>query len=129
VRLSESLAKMRLDSEVRPEDVTEALRLFQVSTMAANAADQVNERSLRSGSAGPGPAGGGASSHRDELDRTEIFLRSRLQLGSLVNKQKLIEEAAGTGYNAAVVARAVAIMASRGEVLERNQGRLLKRIK
>ena len=38
VRLSESLAKVRLDSEVRIEDVNEALRLFRVSTMAANAA-------------------------------------------------------------------------------------------
>jgi DNA replication licensing factor MCM5 len=125
VRLSESLAKMRLDSEVRPEDVTEALRLFQVSTMAANAADQVTERSLLSSSAGSGSS----SSQRDELDRTESFLRSRLQLGSLVNKQKLIEEAAGTGYNALIVTRALAIMASRGEILERNQGRLIKRIK
>ena len=40
VRLSESLAKMRLDDQVRSEDVTEAMRLFKVSTMAANAADQ-----------------------------------------------------------------------------------------
>jgi DNA replication licensing factor MCM5 len=128
VRLSESLAKMRLDPEVRAEDVTEALRLFQVSTMAANAADQVNEKALSS-------TGGGSSSssghqhHREEMDRTEAFLRSRLQLGSLVNKLKIIEEAAGQGYNAVLVARALAIMASRGEVLERNQGRLLKRLK
>jgi DNA replication licensing factor MCM5 len=39
VRISESLDKMRLDSQVRIEDVTEALRLFRVSTMAVNAAD------------------------------------------------------------------------------------------
>jgi DNA replication licensing factor MCM5 len=124
VRLSESLAKMRLDSEVRSEDVTEALRLFQVSTMAANAADQMNERALSS-MAGPS----GTSGQRTEMDRTEAFMRSRLQLGSLVNKRKLIEEAAGQGFNAVLVARALAVMASRGELLERNQGRLLKRIK
>jgi DNA replication licensing factor MCM5 len=67
--------------------------------------------------------------NREEMDRTESFLRSRLTVGSMVNKQKLIEEAAGQGFNAVLVSRALSIMASRGELLERNQGRLLKRIK
>jgi hypothetical protein len=44
----------------------------------------------------------------------------------MVNKQKLVEEAAGQGFNA--VARALS-SASRGEILERNQGRLIKRVK
>ena len=119
VRLSESLAKMRIDSIVRAEDVTEALRLFKVSTMAASAADQ-SQGSAYSAASAP---------NRQEMDRTESFLRSRLTVGSLVNRQKLIEEAAGQGYNAVLVARALWVMASRGELLERNQGRLLKRIK
>ena len=33
VRLSESLAKMRSDSEVQPQDTEEALRLFRVSAV------------------------------------------------------------------------------------------------
>ena len=119
VRLSESLAKMRIDNTVRSEDVTEALRLFKVSTMAASAADQNQENSYAAASA----------PNREELERTESFLRSRLTVGSLVNRQKLIEEAAGQGYNAILVARALSVLASRGELLERNQGRLLKRIK
>jgi DNA replication licensing factor MCM5 len=121
VRISESLAKMRIDSEVRSEDVTEALRLFQVSTMAASAADQKDNGWMATTAL--------SSSNREEMERTESFLRSRLTVGSLVNRQKLIEEAAGQGYNAFLVARALGIMASRGEALERNQGRLLKRIK
>jgi DNA replication licensing factor MCM5 len=120
VRLSESLAKMRIDSTVRAEDVTEALRLFKVSTMAASAADQSQGHSLYAAASAP---------NREEMERTESFLRSRLTVGSLVNRQKLIEEAAGQGYNAILVARALWIMSSRGELLERNQGRLLKRIK
>jgi DNA replication licensing factor MCM5 len=105
---------------VRIEDVNEALRLFRVSTMAANAADQnMGENSLMSA----------GSSNRDDLDRAQAFLRSRLTIGSMVNKQKLVEEAAGQGYNAMVVARVLSVMAMRGELLERNQGRLLKRIK
>lgn len=119
VRLSESFAKMRLDAEVRIEDVNEALRLFRVSTMAANAADQnMGENSLSSG-----------SSNREDIERAQGFLRSRLTVGSMVNKQKLIEEASGQGYNAMVVSRVLSVMAMRGDVLERNQGRLLKRVK
>ena len=121
VRVSESLAKMRLDSEVRPEDVTEALRLFKSSTLAANATDNV-------GGSGSGVGGGGVG-QRDDLDRTEAFLRGRLVVGSLVNKQKIVEEAAGQGLHALWVGRALAAMVGRGEVLERNQGRLLKRLK
>jgi DNA replication licensing factor MCM5 len=62
------------------------------------------------------------------MERTESFLRSRLTTGSMVNKQKLVEEAAGQGFNAVLVARALS-SASRGEILERNQGRLIKRVK
>ena len=119
MRLSESLAKMRLDSEVQPEDVAEALRLFRVSTMAANAADSNggNSNNLT------------ASAPLQEMERSEAFLRSRLAIGTIVNKQRLVEEAAAQGYNAMAVAKAIVIMAMRGEVQERNQGRLIKRIK
>jgi DNA replication licensing factor MCM5 len=119
VRLSESLAKTRLDSKVRIEDVNEALRLFRVSTMAASAADQnMGDKSLLSG-----------TTNREDIDRAQGFLRSRLAIGSMVNKQKLIEEASGQGYNVMVMARVISVMAARGELMERNQGRLLKRIK
>lgn len=120
VRISESLAKMRLDDDVKAEDVTEALRLFKVSTMAANQADE--------NMAGAMGLGGGENQHQ-EMTRTEDFLRARMNLGSTVNRQRLIEEAAGQGFNAVIVARCFSIMIMRGEVMERNSGRLLKRIK
>jgi DNA replication licensing factor MCM5 len=119
VRVSESLAKVRLDSEVRIEDVNEALRLFRVSTMAANAAGQnTTDQSLLTG-----------STNREDIERVQTFLRSRLAVGSMVNKQKLIEEASGQGYNVMILARVIAVMAMRGELLERNQGRLVKRVR
>lgn len=119
VRISESLAKARLDSQVRIEDVNEALRLFRVSTMAANSVDQtMSDRSLLTG-----------GTNREEIERAQGFLRSRLAVGSMVNKQKLLEEASGQGYNIMVVSRVLSVMAMQGEILERNQGRLLKRIK
>jgi DNA replication licensing factor MCM5 len=119
VRISESLAKIRLDAQVRIEDVTEALRLFRVSTMAANSVDQsMMDRSALIG-----------NNNREEIERAQGFLRSRLAVGSMVNKQKLLEEANGQGYNIMVVSRVLSVMAQQGEILERNQGRLLKRIK
>jgi hypothetical protein len=41
----------------------------------------------------------------------------------------LIEEASGQGYNFMTMALVLNVMAQRGELLERNQGRLLKRMK
>ena len=118
---------MRLENEVQAEDVAEALRLFKVSTMAANATDGRGS--------GPMSAPGGASimsaaaPSRDEMMRTESFLRSRLGVGTVVNKQRIVEEAASQGYNAMIVARAIAIMTMRGEIQERNQSRLIKRVR
>lgn len=117
MRISESLAKMRLDSEVQSEDVAEALRLFRVSTMTANAVESSGTTTNLGVSSG------------EEMERSEGFLRSRLAIGTIVNKQRLVEEAAAQGYNALLVAKAIVIMAMRGEVQERNQGRLIKRIK
>ena len=132
VRISESLAKMRLDSEVRVEDVTEALRLFQVSTMtAANTSESHNSSS--SAANNNSVASGGGLNNRDEIDRTESFVRSRFSLpsssNSYMNRQKLVEECIGQGYNAMTVARVLYIMVGRGEIIEKNQGRLLKRVK
>jgi len=125
VRISESLAKMRLDAEVRIEDVNEALRLFRVSTMAANATDQT--KVLGSGGGAGGAFGG--NNNREDLERAQGFLRCRLAIGTTVNKQKLIEEGSGQGYHFMTMVRVLSAMAQRGELLERNQGRLLKRIK
>jgi DNA replication licensing factor MCM5 len=131
VRLSESLAKMRLDPHVQSEDIAEALRLFKVSTMTANSADQMNGNTNAAADQNAGNTTGimSAMPSRDELLRAETFLRSRLAIGSVLNKAKVVEEAAAQGYNAMVVARALSIMVSRGEVQERNQSRMVKRVR
>jgi DNA replication licensing factor MCM5 len=67
--------------------------------------------------------------NREDIERAQGFLRSRLAIGSMVNKQRLIEEAAAQGHNGMVVACVLSVMAMQGELLERNQGRLLKRVK
>mmetsp|Transcript_20806 Transcript_20806/g.29206 ORF Transcript_20806/g.29206 Transcript_20806/m.29206 type:complete len:229 (-) Transcript_20806:718-1404(-) len=127
VRISESLAKMRLELEVQAEDVAEALRLFKVSTMAANSADKQGDSRL--GGSGNPPMMMGVAPSRDDMLRSESFLKSRLVIGTVVNKQRIVEEAASQGYNAMFIAKAMSVMVMRGEIQERNQSRLIKRVK
>ena len=133
IRLSESLSKMRLHEVVQGQDIAEALRLFKVSTMVANAADSASvEASAASGSNG-GKNGNSimraALPSREEMIRTESFLGSRIAIGNTMNKQRIVEEAASQGYDASIVTRAIAIMVRKGEMVERNQGRLYRRVK
>ena len=100
--------------------------------MTANSADSAGSNAA---GANRGGASGGAASlmsampTQEELMRAETFLRSRLAIGAVLNKQRVVEEASAQGYNAMVVARALSIMVSRGEVQERNQSRMVKRVR
>jgi hypothetical protein len=64
-----------------------------------------------------------------QMEWMESFLHARLAKGSLVNRQRLLEEAVSQGHDAISVAQAIHAMVGRGDVQERNQGRLLKRIR
>lgn len=119
---------MRLEDEVHSEDITEALRIFRVSTMAANAAGGGSSSSLDPSSQQQQGQNPNMPSN-DDMFRAEQFLRSRLMVGTIVNKHRIMEEAAHQGYGFMVAAKAVSVMVMRGEILEKNQGRLLKRIK
>ncbi|CAN0474022.1 unnamed protein product, partial [Ectocarpus sp. 12 AP-2014] len=111
VRLSESLAKMRLSAEVSSQDVQEALRLFKVSTMAAASAGST-----------AGDLGSLRPETQQEVRRAEDFLKRRIAVRSTVNRKKVGEEATGQGHPATAVTRAIAIMAVRGELQEKNRG-------
>ena len=73
VRLTESLAKMRLETSVQSQDVHEALRLFKLSTMAA-------------ASSAPQNAGAELSflgdDQRSQIQNAEHFLKQRLPVGA-----------------------------------------------
>lgn len=127
IRISESLAKMRLEDDVQGQDIQEALRLFKVSTMAANTVDQT-AKTVSSGENNTYSLQGMLPS-RAEMQRSEAFLRSRLAIGAFVNKSRIIDEAVSQGYDATVISRAIAIMSMKGEIVEKNSGRLFKRVK
>ena len=100
--------------------------------MAANSADrsrQTGETDRSFTEESNQPATLAALPSLEELQRTESFLRSRLCIGIVVNKHRIMEEAINQGYNSMVVARAVSVMVSRDEIQERNKGRLIKRIR
>jgi DNA replication licensing factor MCM5 len=93
--------------------------LATVSTMAANSVDSKD-------------GGGGGSmfgSNPSQMEYTESFLNARLNKGTMVNRQRLLEEAAAQGHNAVLVAQAIHAMVGRGDLQERNQGRLIKRVR
>jgi DNA replication licensing factor MCM5 len=117
VRISESLAKMRLAGEVAAADVTEALRLFRVSTMAAAQTSAVGDVSSL-----PTELRGG-------VVRAEEFIKQRIPIRTTANRRRVEEEATGQGHDAGALARAVSIMVMRGEMVEKNRGFLLYRLK
>ena len=113
IRLSESLAKMRLSAEATEVDVEEALRLFNVSTLATS---QQN----------PTLFGLGESS--EAVKRSEDYLRRRLGRRLVINSKQVVEEALALGYSNDSIKHAIAAMVMRREVIEKNQGKLLMRV-
>lgn len=114
IRLSEALAKMRLSPEATVTDVEEALRLFKVSTLAAS---QIGAGTLR------------ASAASEDVKRAEDFLRRRMPLRMSISSKQLVEEAHAQGHQPDSVKRAVATMVSRAEMVEKNTGKALVRLK
>merc|ERR1711871_214678 len=113
IRLSESLAKMRLSSEATELDVEEAFRLFNVSTLATSQAN---------------PAIFGLGETSDDIKRSEDYLRRRLGRRSICNSKQVVEEALALGYANDSIKHAIAAMVLKREIIEKNQGKLLMRV-
>ena len=124
VRLSESLAKMRLSAEATVTDVEEALRLFKVSTLAASQSNSTIMVSI-TGGLGANINNGG----QQEIIRAEEFLKRRMGIRMTVNAKHLIEEALIQGLSNEAVNRALSAMVLRNEIIELNQRKILKRIR
>uniref|UniRef100_A0A0D9VM69 DNA replication licensing factor MCM5 n=1 Tax=Leersia perrieri TaxID=77586 RepID=A0A0D9VM69_9ORYZ len=103
IRLSESLAKMRLTSVATPEHVEEAFRLFNVSTVDA-ARSGINEHLNLS----PDIA--------NEIKQAEAQIKRRMGIGSHISERRLIDELSRMGMNESIVRRALLIMHQRDEV-------------
>jgi len=118
VRISESLAKMRLQPFALESDVDEALRLFQVSTLDAASTGCLS-----------GVEGMTAEEDQEEVRRIEQKLKQRFAIGSQVSEQRIISDFVRQKYNEKAVATVIHIMLRRGELEHKYQRKVLYRIR
>ncbi len=124
IRISESLAKMRLSPEATVQDVEEALRLFRVSTFAASQSNPIIMAMIQGQTMGL--PGGNLSK---DIQLAEEYLKRRIGLKINVAAKKIIEEAQLQGYSNEIIRMGIRAMVMRHELVELNQGKILKRIK
>jgi len=118
VRISESLAKMKLQPFATESDVDEALRLFQVSTLDAAMSGGL------SGAEGLTP-----EEDVEEVRRIETQLKKRFAIGSQVSEQRIISDFAKQKYNPRAVSTVIHIMLRRGEIEHKFQRKVLYRVR
>jgi len=118
VRISESLAKMRLAPFANEADVDEALRLFHVSTLS---------------SAGSGNLAGieGFTTREDqeEIARIEKQIRRRFVVGSQVSEHAIVQDFIKQNYSERGIYKVLHAMVRRGDVQYRMQRKVLIRVR
>lgn len=115
VRISEALAKMRLDSSVKVEDAKEAMRLFAASTFDAIQSGVV-EGTL-------------SEEQNAALLQIEDAIRRRLTVGTTVQQSRLVIELHRIGFDPKMIDRAIFAMMKREELEWRKQRTLLCRLR
>lgn len=118
VRISESLAKMRLEPFANDSDVNEALRLFNVSTMSAAMSGTLT-----------GVEGFTTQEDQEQLQRIEKQIRRRFVVGSQVSEHAIVQDLVKQRYSEKAIFKVLQTMIRRGEVQHRAQRKLLLRIK
>jgi DNA replication licensing factor MCM5 len=124
IRLSESLAKMRLSPEATVQDVEEALRLFKVSTLAASQSNPLLSSMIHNTN-----VAGGVTGVSKDIQLAEDYLKRRIGIRVTVSTKKIIEEAQVQGYNIEMIRIAMRAMVMRNELQELHQGKILRRLK
>ncbi|KAG6616723.1 DNA replication licensing factor MCM5 [Phytophthora cinnamomi] len=114
VRISESLAKMRLLNEATREHVQEAIRLFSVSTM--NAAKDGGTQGLFGG-------------FHEKAQEVEQSINRTLRIGTRVETSALYSRLEAQGYNPNAIQRAIRAMVQKGSLQQLSQYKFVSRIK
>jgi hypothetical protein len=65
----------------------------------------------------------------EQVARAEEFLKRRIPLGSTTKTSRIQEEGTGQGYSHPALVRAISLLIRRGDLMERDRGRVLKRIR
>ena len=87
IRISESLAKMRLSAFATGRDIDEALRLFKGSTMAAASSGALS-----------GVEGFETASDQEDLNRIERQIKRRFLIGSQVSEKSITSDLTRQNY-------------------------------
>lgn len=117
IRISESLAKMQLQPFATESHVSEALRMFQVSTL-----DAAMTGSLA------GAEGFTTEEDHETLSRIEKQLKRRFAVGSQVSEQTIIQDFLRQKYAERAILKVIHTMIRRGELQHRMQRKMLYRL-
>lgn len=109
---------MRIDPFSNDNDVNEALRLFNVSTMSAAMSGSLS-----------GVEGFTSQDDQEQLQRIEKQIRRRFVVGSQVSEHAIIQDLIKQRYNEKAIHKVLQTMIRRGEIQHRAQRKLLFRIR
>uniref|UniRef100_A0AAR2IT29 DNA replication licensing factor MCM5 n=1 Tax=Pygocentrus nattereri TaxID=42514 RepID=A0AAR2IT29_PYGNA len=118
VRIAESLAKMKLQAIAGEEEVDEALRLFQVSTLDAALSGSLS-----------GVEGFTTQEDQEMISRIEKQLKRRFAIGSQVSEHSIIQDFTKQKYPEHAIHKVLHLMLRRGELQHRMQRKVLYRVK
>eukprot|EP00064_Thunnus_orientalis_P010964 superscaffoldBa00001535_g10993 len=118
VRISESLAKMKLQAVAGEEEIDEALRLFQVSTLDAALSGGLS-----------GVEGFTTQEDQEMISRIEKQLKRRFAIGSQVSEHSIVQDFTKQKYPEHAIFKVLHLMLRRGELQHRMQRKVLYRVK
>lgn len=118
IRISESLAKMRLAPFATDADVDEALRLFQVSTLDAAMSGDLS-----------GAEGFTTEEDQEMISRIEKQVKRRFVIGSQVSEHAIVQDFLKQKYPERAIYKVIHFMLRRGELQHRMQRKMLYRMK
>lgn len=118
IRISESIAKMRLAKFATIADVEEALRLFRCSTLEAATNGNLALSDELQG-----------SEQSDATREVERRIQRRFFIGANVSKRVIIDDFIRQGYTEQTVNKAIWVMCQRGDLEHRYQRKVLHRVR
>ncbi|XP_020514567.1 DNA replication licensing factor MCM5 [Labrus bergylta] len=118
IRIAESLAKMKLQAVAGEEEVDEALRLFQVSTLDAALSGSLS-----------GAEGFTSTEDQEMISRVEKQLKRRFAIGSQVSEHSIVQDFTKQKYPEHAIYKVLHLMLRRGELQHRMQRKVLYRVK
>ena len=114
IRISESVAKMRLSDVATEDDVASAIQMFTVSTLRAAKMGDIDLE---------GATGDGAEHTAEEM------IRKRVQILMVVSIQRLLSDLNAQGIDKGAAQRALNAMVRQGDFQEVGMGKKVKRLR